>query len=161
MTNPPIDVIRSKRRQGTVSATLTEGRLQVRVPLGLDPAEEARLVRQVSDRVMRKATSLRVDLMKRACHLAHRYGLPQPAVVEWSSRQMKRWGSCSPEAGRIRISDRLAAMPGWVLDSVLVHELAHLVVADHGPDFRALVRRYGLTERATGYLIAKGEGRES
>jgi predicted metal-dependent hydrolase len=50
-------------------------------------------------------------------------------------------------------------MPPWVLDSVLVHELAHLEVSGHRPEFRKLVARYELTERATGYLIAISEGR--
>ena len=49
-------------------------------------------------------------------------------------------------------------MPGWVLDSVVVHELAHLEVDDHGPRFQALVDRYELSERARGYLIAMGQG---
>jgi hypothetical protein len=40
---------------------------------------------------------------------------------------------------------------------VLIHELAHLEVADHGPRFQALVRRYELAERAEGYLIAMSE----
>jgi hypothetical protein len=40
---------------------------------------------------------------------------------------------------------------------VLIHELAHLEVPDHGARFHALVDRYELRERATGYLIAKGE----
>jgi hypothetical protein len=40
---------------------------------------------------------------------------------------------------------------------VLVHELAHLAVTDHGEKFQALVGRYELGERAEGYLIAKSE----
>ncbi len=48
-------------------------------------------------------------------------------------------------------------MPEWVLDWVLVHELAHLAVPDHGDRFKALVSRYELGERAEGYLIAKSE----
>jgi predicted metal-dependent hydrolase len=48
-------------------------------------------------------------------------------------------------------------MPPWVLDYVIVHELAHLVVDGHGPVFDALVDRYPLAERARGYLIAKAE----
>jgi predicted metal-dependent hydrolase len=67
-----------------------------------------------------------------------------------------RWGSCTPATGTIRISDRLARMPGWVLDYVLVHELAHLAVPGHSPAFWRLVHRYPKAERAMGYLIAKG-----
>jgi hypothetical protein len=43
-------------------------------------------------------------------------------------------------------------MPGWVLDYVLVHELVHLEVPGHGPDFWELVGRYPRAERARGYL---------
>ncbi len=57
----------------------------------------------------------------------------------------------------MRISERLAMVPGWVLDSVLIHELAHIAVANHGPAFQELISRYELAERATGYLMAMGE----
>ncbi len=65
-----------------------------------------------------------------------------------------RWGSCTPEDGTIRVSSRLAAYPSWVLDYVLVHELAHLVVPNHGPDHDAWVDRFPYSERARGFLIA-------
>lgn len=112
-------------------------------------------------KVDRKVTSARIDLAQRARDLARSYGLATPASIEWSDRQMRRWGSCSPTEGSIRISDRLASMPGWVLDSVLIHELAHLVVPNHGAEFDALVGRYPLAERAKGYLMAVSEGRAS
>jgi hypothetical protein len=35
-----------------------------------------------------------------------------------------------------------------------VHELAHLVEANHSPAFNALVARYPLAERARGFLMA-------
>lgn len=160
MTDLPIEVIRSKRRKRTVQASVSDGKLQVRVPDGLDPEEEERLVTKISDRVLRKMSSEGIDLTRRARELADRYDLPKPASVEWSNRQTKRWGSFTPgNGGHIRISDRLVSVPGWVLDFVLIHELAHLEVDDHGPRFRALVNRYELAERAKGYLIAKGEGR--
>ncbi len=54
----------------------------------------------------------------------------------------------------MRVSSRLAAHPAWVLDYVLVHELAHLLVASHGPEHDALVDRYPYAERARGFLIA-------
>lgn len=161
MSDLPIDVVRSQRRKRTVQAALADGRIIVRVPHGLDADTETRLVEQAVERIRRKVSSSEVDLTERARSLASKYGLPAPTSVEWSSRQMKRWGSCSPDDSRIRISNRLANMPSWVLDSVLVHELAHLEVPDHGPRFDELVGRYELAERAKGYLIAKSEGRDS
>lgn len=157
MSDYPVDVVRSKRRKRTIQAALRAGRIKVMVPDGLEPDEEHRLVSQLIERVIRTATSVGVDLTKRAKELARQYGLPEPHEIVWSDRQKQRWGSCSPNEGRIRISSRLASMPGWVLDSVLIHELAHLEVDDHGPRFQDLVQRYELTERAKGYLIAKGE----
>jgi len=154
MSDFPIDVVRSQRRKRTLQASLREGRIKVMVPADLDPAKEEQMVAELVERVTRKLTSDRVDLPHRARLLARRYQLPEPSEVVWSDRQMTRWGSCSPGERRIRISRRLATMPGWVLDSVLVHELAHLEVADHGPAFQRLVGRYALTERAKGYLMA-------
>lgn len=159
MAELPVDVIRSRRRKRTLSARVIDGRLEVRVPEGMDPAEESKLIDELLSRARRKISSAGVDLRKRAAELAVRYRLPAPASVEWSSRQMKRWGSCTPDDGRIRISNRLATLPPWVLDSVLVHELAHLEVSGHGPEFRRLVERYELTERAMGYLMAVTDGR--
>jgi len=54
-------------------------------------------------------------------------------------------------------------MPGWVIDYVLVHELAHLLEAGHGPKFQALVDRYPQAERARGYLmgVVAGPGARS
>lgn len=158
MSDFPVDVIRSSKRKRTVQAALREGRIRVMVPTGLDPDQEARLVSELAEKVSSKARSSQVDLPKRAKQLARKYRLPEPTSIEWSTRQMQRWGSCTPEQGRIRISSRLATMPPWVLDSVIVHELAHLEVPGHGPDFQHLVERYELTERAKGYLIAMSEG---
>ena len=66
-----------------------------------------------------------------------------------------RWGSCTPSTGEIRISTRLAAFPDWVIDYVIVHELAHIEVGGHDDEFWRLVNRYPRAERAIGYLIAK------
>lgn len=65
-----------------------------------------------------------------------------------------QWGSCTFTDGAIRIARRAAALPDWVLDYLLVHELTHLVHSDHGRDFHEMEGRYPLTERAKGYLLA-------
>jgi hypothetical protein len=157
MSQLPVEVVRSRRRRKTVQAYVTQGRVRVLIPAGLPREEEERIVNDMVARATRRLTSQTVDLLTRARELSRRYGLPLPRLIEWSDRQMKRWGSCSPD-GSIRISSRLAAMPGWVLDWVIIHELAHLEIHDHGPRFEELVSRYELGERAEGYLIAKSEG---
>ena len=86
----------------------------------------------------------------------HFEGKLRPAEVRYVTNQNTRYGSCTPATGVIRISHRVAAMPSWVRDYVLVHELAHLEQANHSPAFWKLVNRYPLTERARGYLMALG-----
>jgi len=161
MSDLPVDVVRSKRRKRTAQAYVREGRLRVMVPFGLADDEEARLVDGLVTRVSRKISSTDVDLVQRALDLASEYRLSEPTSIQWSPRQTTRWGSCTPAEGSIRISIRLASMPGWVLDSVVIHELAHLEEPNHGPRFKALVGRYELSERAKGYLMAMSEGRST
>jgi hypothetical protein len=43
-------------------------------------------------------------------------------------------------------------MPSWVLDYVILHELAHLIQPGHGGEFWSLLDSYPRTERARGYL---------
>ena len=79
-------------------------------------------------------------------------------MLRWTSigfADMERlWGSCTFTHGAIRIARRAASLPEWVLDYLLVHELAHLVHSDHGAEFHQLENRYPMTERAKGYLLA-------
>jgi len=157
----PVRIIRSSRRRKTLSASVVDGTIEVRVPAGMAPDEEHVHVQGLVARVQRKYAAGPVDVHRRAVALADRYGLPRPAEVTWSAVQQRRWGSCSPRTGRIRVSDRLASYPTWVLDYVLVHELAHLVEANHSPAFHAIVARYPKTERAIGFLIAKGLGEDA
>lgn len=151
-----VEVVRSARRRKTVSARVVDGRLRVSIPSWMSPEDERRHVDDMVERIARKRTTAGVDLTERAALLADRYGLPRPGSIRWVDNQLARWGSCTPVDGTIRISSRLAGFPTWVVDFVLVHELAHLVVPGHGPAFQHLVARYPKAERAIGYLIAKG-----
>jgi predicted metal-dependent hydrolase len=140
----------------TASARLAGGVLFVRVPAELSPPEERELVAKLATRIVRRHRSEGTDVEARARALARRLGLPGPRSVRWVDNQNTRWGSCTVTTGDIRVSRRLAGLPLWVLDYVLVHELAHLVEHGHTPAFWALVSRYELAERARGYLMAKG-----
>jgi predicted metal-dependent hydrolase len=150
-----VEVVRSAKRRRTIQARQLGDVLRVSVPASLSRAEEEHWVGVMVRRFEKRAAVSDDDLTARAGSLAERYGLPKPASIRWVGNQQQRWGSCTPADGTIRISDRLAPFPSWVLDYVVVHELAHLVVHGHGPAFKALVDRYPRAERARGFLIAK------
>lgn len=148
-------MVRSGRRRKTVAAREVDGVLRVSVPASMSAAEAQRWVARMVGRMERRAQATAVDLERRAERLAARYRLHPPRSIRWVDNQHWRWGSCTPERGSIRISSRLAQEPGWVLDYVIVHELVHLDIADHGPRFWAHVHRYPQAERAIGFLIAR------
>lgn len=151
-----VEVVRSTRRRKTIQAYEVGGVLRVAIPASCTAAEEAHWVGVMVKRFERRRSTSAVDLEARARELARQFELPVPSSIRWVDNQNTLWGSCTMADGAIRISSRLAAMPTWVLDYVVVHELAHLVVPGHGPAFNALVDRYPRAERARGYLIAKG-----
>jgi predicted metal-dependent hydrolase len=148
------EVIRSQRRKKTVEARIVGDTIRILLPASLTREEEEHWVGEMVRRVERKTKSDHVDLATRAGTLARRYRLPQPTSIAVSPRQRARWGSCSPEIGAVRVSSQVLAFPGWVLDYVIVHELAHILEPNHTQRFWKLVNRYELTERARGFLIA-------
>ena len=157
-----VEFVRSRRRRKTVSARLQGDRLVVQVPAGLTAEEERSWADRLGRRILktRRRAALNDDqaLLHRAQELNERYfgGRLNVTGVRYVTSQRGRFGSCTPTRGTIRISDRVAAMPTWVRDAVLVHELAHLVEPNHSPSFWALANAYPLMERARGYLIAVG-----
>lgn len=153
----PVEIVRSRRRRKTVQATIVDGVIRVQAPANMSARELDEHVHHLVHRLERRYRSESVDLVDRARRLSKRLDLPLAATVVWAE-QRSQWGSCTPTTGEIRISNRLAAYPPWVLDYVLVHELAHLVEADHSPAFAALVARYPLAERARGFLMAVSFG---
>ncbi|ADD44027.1 M48 family metallopeptidase [Stackebrandtia nassauensis] len=159
--SPPVEVRRSTRRRRTVSAYRDGERVVVLIPDQFTRDEEAewvdRMLGRLRARDKRAGKGGDAALKARAQKLARRYypdfpAAARPVSVRWVDNQESRWGSCTPEDGTIRLSSRLARMPDWVVDYVLLHELAHLIVPRHGRDFWALVQRYPKTERARGYL---------
>ncbi len=157
-TRPEVEVRRSKRRRRTVSAYRDGDRVVVMIPASLSRKEEAEWVETMLARLERSERRRKPSdqaLMKRARELNDKYlgGLATPDSVRWVDNQQSRWGSCTPGDRSIRLSGRLQGMPGWVIDYVLVHELAHLLEPGHDASFWAWVARYPQAERAKGYLI--------
>jgi predicted metal-dependent hydrolase len=154
-----VEVRRSARRRRTVSAYREGGRVVVLIPARFTRVEEAdwvarMLARLESGAARRRRSGGDVELARRAGDLSQRYlgGAARPASVRWVANMRTRWASCTPADATIRLSQRLHAMPHWVQDYVLLHELAHLLVPGHGPQFWRLLQQYPRTERARGYL---------
>lgn len=152
-----VEVRRSDRRRRTVSAYREGDTVVVMLPARMTRAEEQRWVAEMLERVTAREQRRRPSddaLLVRAEELARRHlgGKALPRSVRWVDNQGSRWGSCTPADASIRLSRRLQGMPPWVVDYVLVHELAHLLVPGHGPDFWALVAAYPKADRARGYL---------
>lgn len=158
MASLPVKVIASARRKKTVAARVVNGVIEVRVPAAMPTKERDRHVDTLVAKVERQRSADHIDLVARARLLSKRFDLPTASSVAWSARQKLRWGSCTPSTGAIRISDRMAGFPTWVIDYVLVHELAHLAEPNHSRRFHELVAAYPKAERAEGFLIAVSLG---
>jgi predicted metal-dependent hydrolase len=153
----PVEVVRSARRKRTISAHRAGDRIVVQVPARMSRRDEDEWVQRMVRRIVRgerRRLASDDELMARARRLSatHLAGRADPAAVRWVDNQQQRWGSCTPSDRTIRLSRRLAAMPDYVIDYVLLHELAHLLEPGHGPAFRALLAGYPKLERAEGYL---------
>lgn len=156
-----IRITRSDNRAKTVTARERNGVLEVLAPASMSEAELAPLIDRLQKRLARRKAHRELDdqeLERHAQELNRQYfdGKLRWQSVRWVTNQTTCHGSCTPSQGTIRISHRLATMPRFVLDYVIVHELAHLLEANHGPKFWKLVNRFPRTERARGYLMATG-----
>ncbi|MEU7333040.1 M48 metallopeptidase family protein [Streptomyces parvus] len=160
-----VEVRRSTRRRKSVTAYREGDRTIVLIPARMSQAEERRWVGVMLDKLAAQESKRHLgdtELEERAARLSAQYfdGRARPASVRWVTNQNTRWGSCTPAEGSIRLSHRLQGMPEYVVDYVLLHELAHLLVPGHGPDFWQLLEAYPRTERARGFLegVVAAEG---
>jgi predicted metal-dependent hydrolase len=162
-SSPRVEVRRSSRRTRTVTAYRERDTIVVLIPQRMSRVDERTFVKDMVEKVLARearASAPRGDdaLASRARELAAIYlapaldHVPEPTAVSWVTNQQQRWGSCTPSTGVIRLSHRLQPLPAWVVDYVLLHELAHLVEPTHSERFWNLVGRYPAAEKAKGYL---------
>ena len=161
--SPEVLVQRSARRKKTVSAHFSADTVILAVPQSATRREieqwKTTLVPKIvakRDRARRNARRRATDeaLWQMAHELSATYlnGRAQPTQVKWSTRQNTRWGSATPSTGVIRISTRLATVPDWVLETVVLHELVHLLEAQHNDRFWSLARRHPKASDAAQFL---------
>ena len=163
MNDYPVKVIRSKRRKKSISGELKNGTLIIRAPSRMTNRELQPHIESLKKKLARRKKRSRapqgddaLEKIARELNRKHFSGKLKWTSIRYVTNQNKRFGSCTPATGEIRISDRLQAMPKWVLTYVIMHEIAHLAEANHRAAFWDLTNRYPLTERARGYLMAVG-----
>jgi predicted metal-dependent hydrolase len=168
MSSPTVELRPSTRRTRTVTAYRQGDTVVVLVPARMSQAEQRRwaqrMVQRITAKEQRRPTG-DADLLLRArelaaCYLPELTGLaPLDGLeVRWSARQRARWASCTPLDRTIRVSERLRGVPGWVLDDVLVHELAHLLEVNHSPGFWLLAQRHPRHAEAVTWLDGYAAG---
>lgn len=154
--------MRSARRKRTVSARWTDGGMEVLAPAAMPEDQLQEMVQKLRQRLENRRSRRQLNddaaLRQRAEDLNRKCfkGRLKISCIEYVANQKHRFGSCTPVNGHIRLSLRVGALPDWVRDYVIVHELAHLVEPNHSDRFWHLVSAYPLTERARGYLMAVG-----
>ena len=157
-----IEVIRSHKRLRTINARLKNGVMYVHAPVHTPEMELQKVVEKFKKSFARKAKRKELNQTQNLKDIAEKLnreyfeGKLVIGSIEYSTNQNTRFGCCNVKTGRILISHTLAHMPVWVRDYVIVHELAHLIVPNHGSTFHELMTRYKLGERAKGYLMATG-----
>ena len=149
----PLYFVRHRRARRYLLRVEIDGRVRVTIPRGGSRREADAFARRHADWVARQRAALsrgrfsaddrarlkaqaRAELPGRLQELAAIHGL---RVTQVSIRnQRTRWGSCGRD-GHICLNWRLVAMPDWVRDYVMIHELMHLVRLDHSPAYWRLV----------------------
>lgn len=158
-----VDVVPKRMRNTYLRIVPPDGRVRVSCPIGTDARDLARFVESKQAWIAAKQSEVRASPASqaacasmeeqaawRACVAAQ---VP-PLVAKWEPimgveaktiayRNMRtRWGSCQPRTAKVCFNTRLALYPPECLEYVVVHELCHLLVSGHGPEFKALMDRF-------------------
>ncbi len=147
--------IRSRKRRRTVSGRVKNDILEVRIPLWMPQFQAGGIAQEFEKKIRKKSTRISdTFLQKRAQFLIRKYlGREiKNFSINWSKRQTKIFGICQQRKREIRISNRLAKAPLYVLDYLIIHETAHLLEPNHSKKFWQIVRRYPKVEKAKGFL---------
>lgn len=156
------EVIRRRNRRKTISARIIKDVMYVYVPNNISDDNLRKVIDNFKQRFekqrLKRQLNKEQDLKAIAEGLNKKYfsGKLQLNLVKYVTDQYSKFGCCNYHTRSIRISHRVSHMPDWVRDYVLVHELAHLIEPNHSQAFWKIVSGYELSERARGYLIAKG-----
>ena len=155
---PPVSIRLSARRKKTVAVREEGDGFLIMAPATIGEAELRRISVELVGKALgsRRHTIGNNELVERAAQLNNKYlgGRATVKEIKFVTNMNTRWGSCSVQSKRIRIAHQLQDVPGYVLDAVIIHELIHTFVPNHGPEFRRWEAHTPHLEKAQGYLEA-------
>ena len=158
-----VALTRKRIKRMNIRVKEPDGRVAVSAPYAVPEREVIRFIRSRRDWIDRSAEKIRrmaaaypgpetkAEKEARRRELKRRIeerlpyieGVTGLACSGWTVRDMKsRWGSCNTKTHHINLSLMLALRSDAELDYVILHELVHTVVPDHGKDFYAMMDRY-------------------
>lgn len=147
-----IKIIRSNKRQKTISARLAEDTLLIYAPNDIQDSELEKVIDKFKNRLYKREIKRGLDKTHDLKAVAERLNkeyfnnkLKIMSIV-YTTNQNKIFGCCNYRSKKIRISHRLVQMPYWVRDYVIIHEMAHLIEPNHSKLFWAIVYRYRLAD---------------
>lgn len=153
-----IQVKQSRRATKYVRSRLSGQTLTLTMPVVADRNLEGKLVNTALLAALPRISDTTVDLEQLAQQLNRKFlgGKGSWESIKWVSNMTGRWGSCTAASAqhgaRIRISDVLKSVPAYVLQAVVLHEVAHTIQANHGPEFQRLLQAFPQLARAEGFL---------
>ena len=158
-----VELTRKRIKRMNMRIKEPDGRIVISAPYLVPEGEVIRFVRSRRDWIEKNVDRVRarsfahpapVDKAEkeaRRAYLKRRIEARLPVIEEvtglrcsgWTVRDMHtRWGSCNTNTHHINLSLMLADRSDAELDYVILHELVHTVVPNHGPDFYALMDRF-------------------
>ncbi len=100
--------------------------------------EKVFLNREVDlDKWYKKQASIVFQEHLDACYNRFSRNIPYPSLT--LRKMTTRWGVCNTKTKRVTLNLELIRKPIYCLDYVIMHELSHLIYANHSKDFWALV----------------------
>ena len=158
-----VELTRKRIKRMNMRIKEPDGRIVVSAPYLVPEGEILRFVRSRRGWIDRNVARVRARSLShpapmdkaekeaRRAYLKRRIEARLPVIEEitglrcsgWTVRDMHtRWGSCNTNTHHINLSLMLADRSDTELDYVILHELVHTVVPNHGPGFYALMDRF-------------------
>lgn len=132
------EALRLQMSQGSPSAERRGDTLYLTLPDPKDSAAAERLMESYLDRLAKERFTQ--IMAEQYTQLRQGFDVAMPRL---RIREMRtRWGSCLPQKGVVTLNRQLIFQPLCCVEYVALHELCHLVVPNHSPDFYATVARW-------------------